>query len=48
MVWRSVDLAAAALVLGALVAVFRFQLGPVTVLAGCALAGLALASVGLT
>jgi chromate transporter len=41
-VWSSINLAAAALVLAALVAVFRFKLGPVTVLAGCAIAGLAL------
>lgn len=44
----SVDLAAAALVLAAMVAVFRFKRGPITVLIGCALAGMALASVGLT
>ena len=47
-VWSTVNLAAAALVLAALVAVFRFRLGAVTVLAGCALAGVAPASVGLT
>lgn len=47
-VWSTVNLAAAALVLAALVAVFRFRLGAVTVLAGCALAGVALASIGLT
>lgn len=47
-VWSTVNLAAAALVLAALVAVFRFGLGAVTVLAGCALAGVALASMGLT
>jgi chromate transporter len=47
-VWSTVNLAAAALVLAALVAAFRFRLGPVTVLAGCALAGVALASIGLT
>ncbi|WP_423206984.1 chromate efflux transporter [Paracoccus yeei] len=47
-VWSTVNLAAAALVLAALVAVFRFRLGAVTVLAGCALAGVALASMGLT
>ncbi|MDO9640806.1 MAG: chromate efflux transporter [Pseudotabrizicola sp.] len=46
-VWSSVKLAAAALVLAALVAVFRFRLGAVTVLAGCALAGMALALMGL-
>ncbi len=46
-VWSSLNLSAAALVLAALVAVFRFKLGAVTVLAGCALAGMALASVGL-
>ncbi len=47
-VWATVNLAASALVLAALVAVFRFRLGPVTVLAGCALAGMALAFMGLT
>lgn len=45
-VWSTVNLAAAAL--AALVVVFRFKLGPVTVLAGCALAGMALAFMGLT
>ncbi|MBO9454635.1 chromate efflux transporter [Paracoccus sp. R12_1] len=39
-VWSTMNLSAAALVLAALVAVFRFKLGPVTVLAGCAAAGL--------
>ncbi|MDX5412288.1 MAG: chromate efflux transporter [Rhodobacterales bacterium] len=47
-VWSSINLAAAALVLAALVAVFRFKLGPVMVLAGCALAGMALAAFGWT
>ncbi len=47
-VWSSLNLSAAALVLAALVAVFRFKLGAVTVLAGCALAGMALALMGLT
>ncbi|WP_336057922.1 chromate efflux transporter [Nitratireductor sp. CH_MIT9313-5] len=46
-VWSSINLAAAALVLAALVAVFRFKLGPVTVLGGCATAGLALHLAGL-
>lgn len=46
-VWTTLDLAAAALVLAALLATFRFRLGPVTVLAGCALAGLALDLAGL-
>ncbi len=45
-VWSTLNLAAAALVLAALFAVFRFRLGPVTVLAGCALAGIALAALG--
>jgi chromate transporter len=45
-VWSTLNLAAAALVLAALVAVFRFRLGAVTVLAGCALAGLSLAAIG--
>jgi chromate transporter len=40
-VWRSLDLAAAALVLAALVAVFRFRLGVLTVLGGAAAAGIA-------
>ncbi len=47
-VWSTVNLTAAALVLAALVAVFRFNRGPVTVLAGCAVAGMALAVAGLT
>jgi chromate transporter len=47
-VWSSINLAAAALVLAAALAVFRFKLGPVTVLTGCALAGMALALLGLT
>ncbi|KFI25427.1 chromate efflux transporter [Paenirhodobacter enshiensis] len=42
-VWPSINLAAAGLVLAAIVAVFGFKLGPVTVLTGCALAGMALA-----
>lgn len=46
-VWSTVNLAAAALVLAALVAVFRFRLGPVTVLLGSAAAGLALQLMGL-
>jgi len=47
-VWATLNLAAAVLVLAALVAVFRFRLGTVTVLAGSALAGMALALLGLT
>ena len=46
-VWSSINLAAAALVLVALVAVFRFKLGPVSVLAGCAIAGLTLHFAGM-
>lgn len=46
-VWSSLNFAAAVLVLAALLATFRFRLGPVTVLAGCALAGLALNLAGL-
>jgi chromate transporter len=46
-VWHSVDLAAAALVLAALVVVFRFRIDPVTGLAGCAIAGLGLHIVGV-
>lgn len=46
-VWSSLNFAAAALVLAAFLATFRFRLGPVTVLAGCALAGLALNLAGL-
>ncbi|TVR09768.1 MAG: chromate efflux transporter [Salinarimonadaceae bacterium] len=38
--------AAALLIIAALIAVFRFRVGPVTVLAGCAVAGLALGGVG--
>ncbi len=41
-VWATLDLAAAALVLSALVAVFRFGTGTLTVLAGSAVAGLVL------
>ncbi len=47
-VWSTINLAAAALVLAALVAVFRFKLGPVTVLTGCSLAGILLAASGWT
>jgi chromate transporter len=47
-VWSSINLAAAALVLAALVAVFQFKLGPVTVLAGCAMAGIVFAAIGWT
>lgn len=47
-IWTTLNLSSAALVLAALVAMFRFKLGPVTVLVGCALAGLAFALVGLT
>lgn len=47
-VWSSLNLAAAALVVAALVAVFRFGYGAVTVLAYCALAGMALSVTGLT
>ena len=47
-VWSTVNLAAAALVLAALVAVVRFKLGPLTVLVGSALAGMALSFMGLT
>lgn len=46
-VWSTVNLAAAALVLAALGAVFRVRLGPVTVLAGCALAGVVLGLAGI-
>ena len=47
-VWSSINPAAAALVLAALVSVFQFKLGPLTILVGAALAGLALALLGLT
>lgn len=46
-VWSTVNLAAAALVLAALVAVFRFRMGAVTVLAVCAAAGIVLHVAGL-
>jgi chromate transporter len=46
-VWSAIDPAAAALVLAALVAVFRFRAGAVTVLAACAAAGIALNAAGL-
>jgi chromate transporter len=45
-VWGTLNPAAALLVLAAMIAVFRFRLGPVTVLAGCALAGLGLGLAG--
>ncbi|GAA0568550.1 chromate efflux transporter [Caenispirillum bisanense] len=40
--WRTVDVAAAALAAGALVATFRFRVGMMPLLLGCSLAGLAL------
>lgn len=46
-VWSTVNVASAALALAALVAVFRFKLGPVKVLVGCAVAGLAFHFVGV-
>ncbi|MFN3276242.1 MAG: chromate efflux transporter [Paracoccus sp. (in: a-proteobacteria)] len=46
-VWGTLDVAALALVVAAMVAVFRFRLGAVTVLAGCAVAGLVLRLAGL-
>ncbi|WPZ14604.1 chromate efflux transporter [Nitratireductor rhodophyticola] len=46
-IWSTVNLAAAALVLSALVAVFHVKLGPVTVLAGCAVAGVVLGLAGI-
>jgi len=46
-VWGSLDLAALALVLAAILAVFWFRLGAVTVLAGCALAGMAMRVAGI-
>ncbi|MHC1550806.1 chromate efflux transporter [Phyllobacterium sp. K27] len=45
--WSTLNLPAAALVLAALIAVFRFKLGPVTVLAGCAAVGLVLGMANL-
>ncbi len=45
-VWATLDVAAVALVLAAVVGVFFWKLGPVTVLAGCALAGTALFAAG--
>jgi chromate transporter len=44
--WGTLDPAAAVLVLAALLAVFRFRLGPVPVLLGSAAAGLALGLAG--
>ncbi|QXI65458.1 putative chromate transport protein (plasmid) [Paracoccus marcusii] len=41
-VWRTLDPAALVLILAAMIAVFRLRAGTVPVLAGCALAGLAL------
>jgi chromate transporter len=46
-VWSSLNGPAAALILAALIAVFRFNLGPVRVLAACSAAGLALWLSGL-
>ncbi len=46
-VWSSLDLWAASLALAAMIAVFRFGLGPVSVLAGCAATSLGLAAAGL-
>jgi chromate transporter len=45
-VWSTIDIAAAVLVAAALVAVFRFRVGPVKVLAGCALVSMVMAAVG--
>ena len=47
-VLASIDVAAVVLVLAAVVAVFRFRLGPVTVLAGCAIVGILFRALGLT
>ncbi|WP_420963749.1 chromate efflux transporter [Brucella sp. IR073] len=47
-VWSTLNLSAAALVLASLIAMFRFKLGPVTVLAGCAAVGLILGTANLT
>jgi chromate transporter len=44
--WSTVNPAAAAIVIAALVAVFRFRMGAVTVLAGCAAAGMVFAGLG--
>ncbi len=46
-VLASVNLLALILVLGAVAAVFRFGFGPVTVLAGCAVAGILLKAMGM-
>jgi len=46
-VWRTLDPAALLLVVAAMIAVFRFRLGAVAVLAGCALAGLVLRLAGI-
>ena len=46
-VWSSLSIAASVLVLAALVAVFRFRVGPVAVLGGCAVIGLGLGLIGL-
>jgi len=47
-VWSTLNLGAGALVAAALVAVFRFGFGAATVLACCALAGMAMSVTGLT
>ncbi|KIX16547.1 chromate transporter [Paracoccus sp. 228] len=46
-VWRTLDPAAMVLILAAMIAVFRLRAGTVPVLAGCALAGLALHLAGI-
>ncbi len=46
-VWRTLDPAALVLILAAMIAVFRLRAGTVPVLAGCALAGLALHLAGI-
>jgi|TARA_A100001391_G_scaffold63912_1_gene39864 chromate transporter len=46
-VLASIDWLSALLILAAMVAIFRFKLGPVTVLAGCAAAGIVFSLAGL-
>jgi chromate transporter len=45
-VWSSIDIAALALAIAAATAIFRFNMGMLTVLAGCCVAGVALRLVG--
>jgi chromate transporter len=45
-VWSSIDIAALVLAIAAATAIFRFNVGMLTVLAGCCVAGVALRLIG--